>query len=169
MDIGIFLGTGATFSIRGNNKGGSSFGSHSAGAADTGLHFYLTKLEFVPGPDQLTLWIDPPLVSSEADLPAYGARMPFSDNYNVGGGLSWFTFANPAFIPSGPQPVTFVIDEVRIGETVADVMPIPEPSCLLLLGLGAAVGIIRTLNRYRRRSDSRCRQRDIASLDWVLH
>ena len=40
------------------------------------------------------------------------------------------------------------VDELRFGTTADSVLPVPEPSALALLGLGAGVAL--TANRHRR-------------------
>jgi hypothetical protein len=73
-------------------------------------------------PDTFTLFVDP----------TPGAPQPESTLVKQDLNL---TTINEIAIRSGGA---FDIDEIRIGTTFADVVPVPEPSCMVLFGIGLA-------------------------------
>jgi hypothetical protein len=79
------------------------------------------KAEFAAGNDTFTLYMNPVPGGPE---PLSGTVKSNSDVGLVNGLTFYSTGA-------------FSIDEIRVGETFADVTPTPEPASLALLGLGA--------------------------------
>ncbi|MBX3434001.1 MAG: hypothetical protein KF847_11825 [Pirellulales bacterium] len=114
---------------------GSNFSELDGGAHTlaslAGVHLIVMKFEFDPAlPDVVSVFLDP-TSSVEGDwTPAAVVSAPNSDLYITHhGGLANFTFSGGGHVPGR-------FDELRWGETFADVTPfIPEPAGLTLLGL----------------------------------
>ncbi|RYD61091.1 MAG: PEP-CTERM sorting domain-containing protein, partial [Verrucomicrobiaceae bacterium] len=88
------------------------------------------KLSIAPNQSKVEFFLNPSLDS----LPTVATlTLPVSDDITMGqaGGFQVITASNRT---SGP---TWSLDEIRVGQTYAQV--IPEPSCLLLTGLGVAL------------------------------
>jgi hypothetical protein len=100
--------------------------------------FIVGEYKIVPGPDndETRIWVNPPA----GDLSQYTTpTVPVVNAYSgvpdpTSGGIASFFF----FSDTQTAGNTW-IDEVRIGTTYADVVPVPEPSALALTGLGLAV------------------------------
>lgn len=126
----IFLGIwpdATTFSI-GNANGGTANTSVTAAANTT--YLLVARIDFASGNDTVNLWVNPTLNGIE---PATAdATMT---NYDLVGG-----FQQLAFRYDGNS--TMLFDEFRMGETFADVTPVPEPSTYALLGGLAALGLV---------------------------
>lgn len=95
-----------------------------------GTHLVVMKFEFAPGAaDVVSVYFDP-ATGIEPALPDAQISVAASDLIITHqGAFSNFTFSGPGHIPG-------TIDEIRWGDTYADVTPIPEPTTLSLLGLG---------------------------------
>jgi hypothetical protein len=103
-----------------------------------GVHLIVLKYEFrvgslVPDPDVVSLFFDP-ISSVEPVGPDAQVAAPNSDLFITHqGGLSNFTFSGGGHVPGR-------FDEVRWGDTFADVVPppiVPEPGSLALFGMAA--------------------------------
>ena len=98
----------------------------------------MLKAEFAAGNDQFTLYINP---IPGAPEPGTGVVKNNSDVGTVAGLTIYSTGA-------------FSLDEFRLGETFADVTPIPEPaSALFQLMAAFACGVGRRHARLSRRRD----------------
>ncbi|HEY0857649.1 MAG TPA: PEP-CTERM sorting domain-containing protein [Albitalea sp.] len=117
-----------------------------------GVHLVVLRFDFDPvAPDVVTLYLDP-VDSIEANyLPAASLAVAASDlHITHHGAITQFTFSGAGHLPGA-------FDELRWGDTFADVTPfvtpqIPEPSTVSLLALGLA-GIV--LLRRRRGASGR--------------
>jgi hypothetical protein len=94
--------------------------------------FLVLKAEFAAGNDQVTLYVNP---IPGAPEPGSGVVKNNSDVGNVAGLTVYSTGA-------------FSFDEFRLGETFADVTPVPEPASDLL-ALAAAITCLRRCPRTR--------------------
>ncbi|CAG1017838.1 hypothetical protein BURC_02536 [Burkholderiaceae bacterium] len=107
-------------------------------AALAGVHLAVFRFDFDPvAPDVVTLYLDP-VDSIEANyVPAASLAVAASDlHITHHGAFSQFTFSGAGHVPGA-------FDELRWGDTFADVTPfvtpqIPEPSTVSLLALGLA-------------------------------
>jgi hypothetical protein len=88
------------------------------------------KAEFAAGNDRFTLYVNP-----TPGAPEPGAGV-VKNNSNVGNVAGLTIYSTGAFS----------IDEFRLGETFADVTPIPEPASAVI-ALCAALGLVGTGRR----------------------
>jgi hypothetical protein len=101
----------------------------------------VVRIDYLNGNDSAYLWVNPTLGSQPLDSTAntnslVGFDFSFNDIRMFAGGQA-----------NGAQPYgEALLDEVRIGDTWADVTPIPEPVMASLVGLGGLALLI-----YRRR------------------
>jgi len=98
-----------------------------------GTHLMVMKFEFNPAdPDAVTLFMDPTDSEESNWTPAAQVSVPTSDLFITHhSAITNFTFSGGGHIPGQ-------FDEVRWGDTFADVTPfIPEPTSLALLGIGS--------------------------------
>jgi hypothetical protein len=95
-----------------------------------GTHLVVMKFEFAPGAaDVVSVYFDP-ATGIEPALPDAQISVAASDLIITHqGAFTNFTFSGAGHVPG-------TIDEIRWGDTYADVTPIPEPTTLSLLGLG---------------------------------
>jgi len=90
--------------------------------------------------DRVTLWVNPADLSSEALSPATIAQFT---NTGTGGDLA---FDRLSIIRAASSNISegIIFDELRIGDTWADVVPIPEPTTItMLIGLAGLFGLSR--------------------------
>jgi hypothetical protein len=113
--------------------------------------FIVLKAEFAAGNDRFTLYVNPTPGAAE---PVAGVVKNNSNVGNVSGLTIYSTGA-------------FSIDELRLGETFADVTPIPEPAATVM-ALWAAVGLIGTVRRTAMRSDATDRSGAAAAAEAAL-
>lgn len=96
-------------------------------------HFLVTKFDWSGGAKPLVTFFVDPAPGSVAPLDASGTSGLTPNNFGWGGGSAATSFdgnADLAFRGNG-----YSVDEVRFGNTYADVAPIPEPAGLALIGL----------------------------------
>ncbi len=107
-----------------------------------GTHLVVMKYQFSPiAPDVVSVFLDPVPGAPEPGVPSAQVSVATSDlQITHQGAFTQFTFSGGGHIPGA-------IDEIRWGDTFADVTPIPEPLSVTLLGAGIAM-----LARTRRRS-----------------
>lgn len=91
---------------------------------------FVLKAEFLAGNDRFTLFSNP----TPGGLEPASGLVKFDMNIGTISGLTLYSAG------------AYSIDELRIGETFADVTPVPEPSAL---GFGALGGLILVLRRSR--------------------
>jgi hypothetical protein len=120
-----FMGVSSGLS---NNYGLLQPNLNTAVARDTGTHFYV--LQYAAS-GAVNLWLDP-------DQSSLGGAAP-TGGTNVSGTRGSFTFDT---IRLGSFNGSGAVDELRIGTTFADVSPVPEPSTVGLLAIGA-LGLAR--------------------------
>lgn len=126
----------------GVNSGGFAFAEDSGNlgsalAVDT-THLLVFKVDDNGGnPDLWSFWVNPTSLSSE---PIASATDTSSDNliYTNNGDFASFS-ASASF----NQNDILMFDELRVGETWADVVPVPESSNAgMIFGLGALSSIL---------------------------
>ncbi|MEM9416307.1 MAG: PEP-CTERM sorting domain-containing protein [Planctomycetota bacterium] len=124
----LFVGTGAGFSTWGMNTAGSPTGVESGVPVVQGETVHLViKLTYQPGNDIVELFVNP--AAGVEPTVAQATKTDLNVTFNA--------------IGFGHRDSNWTIDEIRYGDTYADV--IPEPNSLALMALG---GI---LARRRRR------------------
>lgn len=107
------------------NRGGSAQVATDAITEIDTTALIVLKSEFTNDADTFTLFVNPKSGNSE---PAIGDAVRFA-NLGVIGGLTVYSTG------------AFSLDEIRLGETFLDVVPVPEPASLLLL-----IGCLTLLN-----------------------
>jgi hypothetical protein len=114
-------------------------------AALSGIHLVVIKYEFRPALfDAVSVFFDPVVGDLEPGSPDAAIAVATSDLFITHhGAFSNFTFSGDGHVPGA-------IDEIRWGDTFADVTPVPEPSASLLVATAAA-----TLLGLRRAAGSR--------------
>lgn len=123
--------------------GGSVRASANVPGTDyyTGSYLVLGQITFsdTAGQDRLKVWLDPPLTGS-----------PGTPLFNVTG--TWVDpGANNSFYMNKYDSPDRSVDEIRLGTTLADVVPVPEPSSVALFAVGLGCG---SYGFSRRRSAS---------------
>ena len=118
-------------------------GSDGATSANwgTGTNLVIMKSTWSTGADlSVDLWLNPADVSSEGSL---GAETLTGSGTSVA--------VNGGLFPRGNG--TFVFDEVRMGDSLSDVVVVPEPSVAALVLVGSGLLLIR---RKQRGNKARC-------------
>jgi hypothetical protein len=117
-----------------------------------GVHLVVMKYQFHPlDPDVVSVFLDPVAGAPEPGSADAQISVAASDLFITHHGA----FTNFTFSGSGHTPGT--IDEIRWGDSFADVTPVPEPAAPLLLGIAVAtlLGLRRTTRRaFARIGDS---------------
>ena len=114
--------------------GGGGLNLATLAGTNDGMHLVVMKYEFAAdAPDVVSLYFDPAL-GIEPALPDAQIATATSDLFITHqGAFSNFTFSGPGHVPGG-------IDEIRWGDTYADVTPIatpvPEPATMMLFATG---------------------------------
>ncbi len=129
-DERFFIGQRNNQSSFGIERNGGPSGNSST--ASSSLSLLVIRLDFTPSGESARLWINPALDSTPTDDSAAVTLT----------GLSDFTF-NTVRIQSGSS-TQFSVDELRFGNTFADVTPVPEPTTVALgiFGSLALVGLV---------------------------
>jgi hypothetical protein len=99
-------------------------------ATNGGTHLVVMKYEFDPSsPDVVSVYLDPAIgiepVGPDAQISVAASDLFITHQ----GAFSQFTFSGAGHVPGA-------IDEIRWGDTYADVTPTPEPAALPLIGMG---------------------------------
>jgi hypothetical protein len=119
----------------------------------------VVRLLFAPGNDTFDLFVNPPL----------GGPPPATPDAALSFDLGTANTLVELSVPSvGAGAAGYVADELRIGNTFADVTPVPEPSALALAGRAlAAAAAARGRRACRRGSGGRGAERgvDVDGLD----
>jgi hypothetical protein len=103
------------------------------GVADSNTHLFVLQLNLASGVnDTLNAWEDPTSLSGSTPTGGYEVSL---SGFSVNGAITEFSLGS--FVGSGSMDTE--LSEVRIGDTLADVAAVPEPSVtyLALLGPGA--------------------------------
>jgi hypothetical protein len=110
-----------------------------------GAHLVVIKYDFRPALfDAVSVYLDPVVGAPEPGMPDAAIAVAASDLFITHhGALSNFTFSGAGHVPG-------TIDEIRWGDTFADVTPVPEPGGSLRMAAAAA-----TLLALRRAAGSR--------------
>ena len=100
-----------------------------------GVHLVVMKYQFDPtDPDMVSVYLDPVVPGGEPLVPAAQISVATSDLFITHqGAYTQYTFSGAGHVPGA-------IDEIRWGDDYVDVVPVPEPSALVLLAsLGACL------------------------------
>jgi hypothetical protein len=93
---------------------------------------YLVVMQFIynggAGADVENMWVDPTLTGSSPD----GTELTATGTLDLSGWL----------LIRGGSTATGFIDEINIGNTYSDVVPVPEPSTLALSLIGGVMGLV---------------------------
>jgi hypothetical protein len=129
--------TGSNFALRINNDDTKKI---DLGANDTAVNLFVMKFDFSTSSnsDTVTLWRNPEDLTSESGSTIDANLTGFDMQFNI---TSLARFSSGGVI---------LMDELKIGQTWADVAAVPEPSTFALLGGFVALGIC--LVRRRRLS-----------------
>lgn len=100
----------------------------NSGISVNGNHFVVASMEFSTG--TVRLYIDPTGLGSGL-APLSAAQATWVSGTHFASGFNQIKTV-------GAGGTTMSLDEIRVGESWADVSPIPEPSTYALLGLGLA-------------------------------
>lgn len=105
-----------------------------------GVHLVVMKYAFHPtNPDVVSVYLDPVIAAGEPVVPQAQIAAPLSDLFITHhGAFTQFTFSGSGHIPGA-------IDEIRWGDTFADVVPEPGTALLLAVCMGAFLPRRRTL------------------------
>ncbi|MHC4178738.1 MAG: hypothetical protein ACYSWU_14600 [Planctomycetota bacterium] len=117
------------------DRGGARQFASDANVVVDETSLLVLKAEFTPGLDRFTLYVNPDPIDVE---PASGTVKNDMNIFSVNSVVVYSTGA-------------FSMDEVCVGETYSDVIPIPEPCTLMLLSAGVLCALARTRRRNRRR------------------
>jgi len=133
--------TNATFDTRVNNSISAGVNvSNADWYADT--HLVVGKIEFsgAAGEDRISIWLNPSLDAAPTDPPLSTHAGDWVD-----------PGARNSFFYSRYNSPSRTIDEVRLGTTYADVVPVPEPTAALPLaaGLSAVAAALRRSRHAR--------------------
>jgi len=126
--------------LRVTTASGTSTVPVSGGGLDlntlAGTHLVVMKYRFNPiAADTVSVFLDPTVGLGEPGATQAHISVPTSDLFITHqGAYTQFTFSGGSHVPGA-------IDEIRWGDTFADVTPIPEPASALLLVVG--IGLIR--------------------------
>ena len=134
-NIGTAMNSGT-----GSGAGGANIqwgtGSYAAGQTV----FVVGSYEFVTGTvnDVARMWINPSLSDFGTTL-APGGNITSAPGFNIADSFASLSTFNLRNVNSVGTPTGVLFDELRVGESWADVTPIPEPPATGLLGLGMLV------------------------------
>lgn len=111
------------FGVRSADGGGQNFGGPNVLNDQT--YLVVLKIDYPTTANQLTMFINPESLDEASEIDAIdGGGVGFSNNINR------FTFR--AALGGG----TYFIDELRVGDTFASVLAVPEPGSVSLLVAG---------------------------------
>jgi hypothetical protein len=116
--VGNDVNNSSNFHLRAPNTTNTAIGP-----ANTDVNFFVIRIDYKAGNDDIRVYMNPAL-GVEPGVPTLTALAQAD--------MSFDGFAVGAFL----NGATLAIDEIRVGETYADVTPVPEPGSLVLLGLG---------------------------------
>jgi hypothetical protein len=136
-NLNVRVIAGRTMSAGGNNGLGTST------TAVNQLNFYVFKITINTNAGQVetaSLWLNPTLSAGMTEASLGSSALSNVDLTNTGDGA----ISSIGLYSSGPG-VTF--DEIRLGTSVADITPVPEPSTMALYGGLVVFGLVC----YRRR------------------
>ena len=112
--------------------GGSVLATKTIPGTDyyTGSYLVLGRITFsdTAGQDRLEVWLDPPLTGGPG-TPLFNVTRTWVD-----------PGANNSFYMNKYDSPDRSVDEIRLGTTLSDVVPVPEPSSVALLAVGLASG-----------------------------
>lgn len=139
------FGTGIRIRTDGSNFIASAASSSTTLAAtDTNTHLFVWKVDFGATTDAWSLWVDPTDLTTETTATLSGVSGTGTGNIN----LTHLVLMRET---GGTAGNGFIVDEIRIGESWADVTPVPEPSTFALYaGMMALAGLML---RRRRLAD----------------
>ena len=106
----------------------------SSGPVSTASTFLVAEINFLPGADKVSLYINP----------TTGLAAP--NGTPTTASVTSFNF-DRLRIQTGFNTAAFKFDEIRIGTTYADVSPVPEPTSMLLLGISGTALLARRRGR----------------------
>lgn len=141
--IGDLTTTGNTFGSRvGNSNGGDTTGSATLYQINT-TYLLVGKVEDTNAnsiPDKVTLWVNPTTYIEASPGTTWTAVDTGGDATAAFNQMSFFTFRTLG-LASSPNPDFYYIDELRIGQSFADV--VPEPGTLALIALAGPALLVR--------------------------
>lgn len=107
-----------------------------ADAQDTTYHvIYKLEVNKVGGTDVVTYWVNPSDLTSEAQATATSLSTGVVNTFAMDANNR----IDRTFVVSNNWARSFFWDETRLGMSLADVTGIPEPSSIVLLGLGVVL------------------------------
>jgi hypothetical protein len=139
-------GNGYRFGVQ---KGGTgtTVTSDSTSYLEGNVVFLVGSYDFNPDPDTVSLWINPSPETFALQAPPLATLIATSGTDSIAG-LDRFNFRQNVATGANSVPEAMQWDELRVGDTWADVTPIPEPSNLAFFLLTA--GSVMSLRRSHR-------------------
>ncbi len=138
---GAYLAYSTTWTIQPQIRADGTTSSYPVTGASLSINqnqTYLVVMQFInnggAGADVENMWVDPDFGSSPD-----GTELTVTGDLDLDG---WF-------MVRGGSTATGLMDEINIGDTYSDVIPVPEPSVLALAIFGGAVALMMPFRRAK--------------------